>query len=115
MDSRKSSTKENQNTVRKYFLRNPEVALNNDQTRNKRITFNDIECSKKLENKEEQKSRKSLHEPTINKLAEWRKVLEEVNQYTIQNTAKDTDIDQSAQKLINHAVSYKKFCKHPAY
>jgi len=105
MDSRKSSTKENQNTVRKYFFRNPEVPLNNEKTRSKRVTINDTECSKRLENKEQQTSRRSLHEPTINKLAEWRKVLEEVKQYTIQDTTKHIDIDQSAQELINHAVS----------
>jgi hypothetical protein len=108
MDSRKSSSKENRNTVRKSFLRNPEVPLNNDQTnnKNKRVTIYGPECSKKSENKEQQTSRKSLHEPTINKLAEWRKVLEEVKQYTIQDSIKQSDIGQDAQKLINHAVSH---------
>ncbi|CAG9798004.1 unnamed protein product [Chironomus riparius] len=108
MNSKKCSAKENQNPVRKSILRYPEVPLNNEQiNKNKRITVYGPESSKRSENTDQKQSRKSLHEPTINKLAEWRKVLDEVKNYSTKEVKDMNDVSKTTQDFINRAVSLK--------
>lgn len=106
MESRKSSSKENKNIVRKSIIRYPEVPQNNEQPKNAKIApINGPECSKKSENAEQKTSRKSLHEPTVNKLADWRKALEELKDYKLRSITGKNDISKTSQDFINRAVS----------
>lgn len=104
MESRKSSSKENKNIVRKTIIRYPEVPLNNEQPKNIK-SVHVPECSKKSENSNQKTSRKSLHEPTINKLADWRKALEEIKDYKLKSLTDMNDVSKTTQDFINRAVS----------
>ena len=106
MASRKSSEKENYDVVRKSILMNPEIPLNNEQTRNKnkRVTINN--CPNNFDDLfKEPASSKSLHEPRINKLAEWRQTIEEIKDYSAKEIKDMADVSKNTQDFINRAVS----------
>ncbi|XP_070509243.1 centromere-associated protein E-like [Chironomus tepperi] len=109
---RKSSStkdKENTDTVQKSIIYNPEV----NQIQEKLSVINQITTiiqdstgSKKSENAEEKSSSKSLHEPRLNKLEYYRKILADLKKYTPKEINMN-DVSKNTHDIINRAVSSK--------
>lgn len=100
MASKKCSSIENKEGVRKSILRNPEIPLPNDQ--NKKITIHEKGTWKEVR----QSHGISLHDPKINQLAEWRKRLNEIENYAAKEIKGMQDVSKNTQEFINRVVSH---------
>lgn len=106
MASKKSSSKENQH-VRKSIIRNVEVPLKSDhEKKNKRVTISETTLQRDYVDVQEPQTRRSLHEPRVNKLAEWRKTLNEIKNVQPNAINCMEDVSKSTQDFINRAVSH---------